>query len=334
VFSASSAPSSSDLGYTPSPWELDSRGCLNFQWENDAFSLRNIDGHYTNGLRLSYLTAEDDIWSWVKKAARAVPFYPETGRLRASYAIGQSLFTPDNIKIAEPIPDDRPYAGWLYAAVGLVADNDESLDVTQLSVGVVGPAAQGEPVQKWIHEVIGSPEPQGWANQLHNELTIQFTYSHLWRVRHLLRGWAFLEKAGLDVDFTPHVEAALGNVFIYGSAGGSARFGNDLPADYGAPRIQPSLPGSEFFVPSRGFSWYVFLGLEGRVVARNMFLDGNTFKDSMRVQKNPLVGDLQTGLAITIRSTRLAFIYVVRTKEFETQNQIDRFGALTVSVRL
>jgi hypothetical protein len=307
---------------------------LNFQWENDAFSSGEVDGHYTNGLRFSYLTGENDIWTWVDKAARAVPFYPDSGRLRASYAIGQSLFTPENIKIPEPIPDDRPYAAWLYAAVGLVADNDKSLDVTALSLGVVGPAAQGEAVQKWFHKVNGSPEPMGWANQLQNELAIQFTYSHLWRVRHILSSWSFLRKLGLDVDFTPHVGAALGNVFIYGTGGGSARIGNDLPADYGAPRIQPSLPGSEFFVPSRGFAWYLFLGLEGRIVARNMFLDGNTFKDSMRVEKNPLVGDLQTGLALTIRSVRLAFTYVVRTKEFETQRQADRFGALTFSLRI
>lgn len=64
------------------------------------------------------------------------------------------------------------------------------------------------------------------------------------------------------------------------------RLGQRLPLDYGPPRIQPSLPGSGFFVPPQDrFGWYLFAGVEGRAVARNIFLDGNTFRDSRSVDK-------------------------------------------------
>ena len=64
---------------------------------------------------------------------------------------------------------------------------------------------------------------------------------------------------------------------------------------------------------------------------RNIFLDGNTWKDSRSVDKKPLVGDLQAGLAITINGTRIAYTHVIRSKEFDGQDQHDEFGALSVS---
>src|SRR3546814_17784538 len=101
----------------------------------------------------------------------------------------------------------------------------------------------------------------------------------------------------LGVDVTPHLGAALGNVYTYGAGGLTLRFGEDLPDDYGPPRIRPALPGSDYFRPTDDFGWYFFAGAEGRIVARNIFLDGNTFKDSHSVDKRPLVADLQAGLA-------------------------------------
>jgi hypothetical protein len=70
-------------------------------------------------------------------------------------------------------------------------------------------------------------------------------------------------------------------------------------------------------------------------VARNIFLDGNTFEDSPHVTKNPLVGDLQLGVAMTISGARLAYTHVFRTKEFEGQKggDLSQYGALSLSLR-
>jgi lipid A 3-O-deacylase len=322
-------PWSSAAGAEEQPASVrDPLGTFTFVFENDVFTPENTDGHYTNGLRFSYLTEEGRVWNWVKSAARAVPFFPKGGRLRASYALGQSLYTPEDISKTGLIPDDRPYAGWLYGAVGLVADNRRVLDVIEFSVGVVGPLALGEEMQKFIHTIIDSPEPMGWDNQIGNELALQLTYERNWR------NLTSLGNTALEVEATPHAGAALGNVFIYGSGGAMARIGNDLRSDYGPPRIRPSMPGSDFFVPGKKIGWYLFLGAEGRAVARNIFLDGNTFKDSHSVDKNVLVGDIQAGAALTLRRIRLAFTYVFRSEEFVGQRRPDQFAALTFSVRL
>src|SRR5690606_26093169 len=132
----------------------------------------------------------------------------------------------------------------------------------------------------------------------------------------------------------PHLGGALGNIYTYGAGGFTLRFGEDLPDDYGPPRIRPALPGSDYFRPIDWFGWYFFAGAEGRIMARNIFLDGNTFKDSHSVDKRPFVLDLQAGLAINLGGrVRLAYTHLWRSKEFKGQDAAHQFGTLSLSVR-
>jgi hypothetical protein len=311
----------------------DRAGYINFVWENDVFGLGNTDGHYTNGLRLSYLTGQDRVWWWLANAAKATLFSSDAN-LRASFGLGHNMYTPEDISDPEPILNDRPYAAWLYATLGLIGESGKNLDFAALSLGVVGPAAGGEGFQKFIHEIIGSPEPQGWDNQLGNEIIIQAFYEHLWRDVLVLEHPPLFQKLGIEFDFLPHLAGALGNAYVYGAAGLTMRLGNDLPSDFGPPRIRPSLPGSEFFVPSRAFGWYLFAGFEMRAIARNLFIEGNTFRESLSVEKHLFVGDLQLGATLAIRAVRVSFTYVFRSKEFTEQRRADQFGALSLSVRV
>jgi hypothetical protein len=102
--------------------------------------------------------------------------------------------------------------------------------------------------------------------------------------------------------------------------------------DFGPPHIRPSLPGSATFKPTDGFNWYLFVGAEARAVARDIFLDGNTFRDDgPSVDKKHLVGDFEVGIAASIGTMRAAFTQVYRTKEFVGQKGDDRFGTLSFS---
>jgi hypothetical protein len=114
-----------------------------------------------------------------------------------------------------------------------------------------------------------------------------------------------------------------------------ARVGFNLPDDFGPPRIDPSLPGSYYFEPRKkgALGGYFFVGVDGRAVAHNIFLDGNTWQDSRHVDKIILVGDLEYGAAVTWNRFRLAYTHVFRTREFKTQRGADQFGALSLSVR-
>lgn len=302
-------------------------GILTFQFENDIFG--NTDQHFTHGTRLAWMSPEDKVPDWIKDAASYMPLFDPNASKRIVYSLGQSIFTPDDLKQTALIPADRPYAGWLYAGVGLVSVSGDRLDNLELDIGVVGPASFAEDVQKTWHKWFGFQRPNGWDNQLENELGILLSYERKWR--RLVR----FNALGLDGDLTPHFGLNVGNVLTQSATGFTVRIGGDLSRhyDYGPPRIRPSLPGSDYFVSDGGISWYLFLGAEGRVVARNIFLDGNTFRGSHSVDKKMLVGDIQGGIAFIVGPVRLAYTHIFRTKEFESQDDTDQWGAFSISMQ-
>ena len=300
-------------------------GAVSVMLENDIFAGR--DGHYTNGLGFMWVAARGtSAPRWAEQMAALAPWLPDEGELRHGYMFGQSMFTPRDKENPNPPATDRPYAGWLYGTFGIGKDSDRQFDLIAVTLGVVGPASLAESTQKTAHRLTGSAQPEGWSTQLHNELGVVFTAQRSWR--NVVHG----SVGGFSFDVTPYVGGTLGNVFTYGSTGTAIRFGNQLPSDLGIPRIQPANLGSGEFSPISTAGWYLFVGLEGRAVARNIFLDGNTFRDSRSVDRKPWVGDIQYGLVYHFRSVRISFTNVLRTKEYRTQDTRDRFGALTVSV--
>ena len=303
----------------------DDKAIFNVSLENDYFS--GEDNGYTNGVRFSYLSPENHTPRIVENLAASIPFFAHSGHRRWQFEVGQNMYTPSNISTRAPQPNDRPYAGWLYSSVGILNDTGKRLDNLQLTLGMVGPASGAAETQDFIHKLTDSPDPRGWRYQLQNELGVVLTYERKWRSMYEFSpgGWA--------VDITPSMGGSVGNVYTNATVGGVVRLGLDLPADYGPPLIRPSLPGSDFFIPSAEVGWYLFAGVEGRAVARNIFLDGNTFRNSHSVDKENLVGGLQAGIAFTYDDMRIAYTQVLRTKEFKQQVNNESYGAVTVSWR-
>ena len=78
---------------------------------------------------------------------------------------------------------------------------------------------------------------------------------------------------------------------------GSALFERDFPQ-----RLQPGLSGNgtRFDVRPGRFDWFIFAGVQGRIIAHNMFLDGNTFADSLSVDRKLLGWETSTGKSICV----------------------------------
>jgi hypothetical protein len=325
-------------------------GVLTIQIENDWFAgPGNKDRHYSTGLRANWMSpnlydAPEFVRDFTDLPEYLLSFFDgrTAGQVKRRYGIsvGQSLYTPEDKQTKSLIEDERPYAAWLYLGLSLQTirydaakpDNKQDAirqDTWQLDVGVIGPMALGRQVQNNFHELINAPQSRGWDNQLHNEPGINLTFERKWRI-----GRAVLldEPVKLRSDIVPMVGLSLGNVNTYAAAGAIVRLGQDLGNDFGPPRIRPSLPGSETFDLEDRFGWYIFAGFEGSAVARNIALDGNTFRDSHSVDKNVFVGDLMAGFAVFMGRTRLAYTHVLRTKEYKGQKGMDRYGAVTFSV--
>lgn len=328
--------------------ETRERGILSIQVENDSLG-SGTDRHYTNGLRLSYLTAPTPCpgdngcgGGFMTRLANALPLFNPGEELRRSFSLGQNMYTPGNISATRLLPDDRPYAGWLYAGFGLVGKNSYAsrpgrkynrIDNLELNLGVIGPLSGASFVHKRWHDWFNFTTPRGWHNQLRNEPGAVLFYERIWQF--MVRPDRDSE---LELDLSPSLGAAVGNVYTHAAAGLRLRVGANLPDGYGPPRIRPSLPGSDYFVPKADkYGVYAFAGVEGRAVARNIFLDGNTFRDSHSVDKKHWVGDMQLGAALVgpesgfLPPFRLSYTYILRSKEFVGQNRADRYGSINLS---
>lgn len=304
--------------------ERASQGTLSLVFENDAWY--GDDGDYTSGLAFVWAPNPANPPAWSARLARSVPWWRESKTLRPTYALGQSIFTPKDTSRAAPLPGDRPYAGWLYGTIALGLEAERHQDQVSLTLGVVGPASLAEQVQDFGHRVRASTAPKGWDTQLGNEPGFVLTYQRSWRP------YAARTPAGIEFDLATRLGAAVGNVYTYANAGMTARLGSQLPPDYGPLRITPDLPAAGYVAPAGDAGWYVFAGADGRAVARNIFLDGNTFEDSRSVDKEPFVGDLQGGIVVTWRGARLSYTHATRTREYKTQRAHDDFGSVNLSV--
>lgn len=296
--------------------------------ENDSLG-GGTDRNYTSGIRATYFHVGANIPHTIDKIADYVPTFDINETTSIAWSLGQNLYTPDAIKSPQQDPNDRPWAAWLYGSAALGTVTDNHIDELELTLGIVGPMALGEIAQETIHSWIGSPDPKGWDNQLDNEPGFIVSWQRRWPQV------ATFESCNLHASFQPNINISLGNIYTYAGTGltfkvspANARW-QDTP-----PRVRPAMPGTGYFLPpDNGWSWYLFAGVDGRAMGRNIFLDGNTFSDSHSVHKKTFVLDANAGLALTYKNTRLSYSMNYRTKEFETQEEDEIFGSLTLTFR-
>jgi len=314
----------------------DPTGRLNFIEDNDV--VFNTDKHYTQGLKLTYLTeplADQSFLNAPIKILRNYLFLFSTQETdlddRLDWTIiGQSLFTPANIQLSNPDPRDRPYAGWLYGGFDFIQNAaDRRLDAFELQFGVVGSYAIGRQTQNDFHQFIAAAKARGWSHQLANEFGFNASWERKWRLGVELPG-----KFGFEL--IPDVGVTAGNVFTYAEIGGLFRVGRGLKANWGPDMIRPAYSGTGYFAAERahdvGLGFDCFIGTQVRAIARNIFLDGNSFAPSRSVQKNYLVADLILGTELFYSNNfRISATGLVRSSEFHHQGGWDKFASLHCS---
>ncbi len=319
------------------PALADGQERINILEENDSLYF-NSDKHYTQGLRLSDLAPDigtKSAWNDPFALLSKIPWlFDENGKdtpysRRYALLLGQSVFTPKNLTLKTPSAHDRPYGGWLYGGVSLLQEsNRDMLENFELDVGMVGPAAFGKQVQNDFHQFIGISQAKGWADQIQNEPGLMLSYERLWRV-------PLIADGSDGVDIVPQAGATVGNVFTYADLGAQVRIGKNLHADYGPVRIRPALSGTDYFDANQldgNLGYYFFVGVQGRAMGHNIFLNGNSFRQSPSVGMKVLVADFQAGFSMFWSSAiRLDLSVVRRTEEFEGQATPDEIGTAAVS---
>ena len=326
-------------------------------FENDLFA--NTDRDYTNGVKISLVSPDLNKWEdyinnehankfnrrFVQMLSPLVDYknqifdffkmpnsHKENEAFNIEFILGQQMYTPSDISRSEIIKTDRPYAGWLYGGLGFHRKSERFLDIFEVHLGIVGPQAFAKETQDIVHDMRGIAKANGWQHQLDNEPGISLNAERKYRL------WETPSSSKLGMDVLANYGANIGNVFTYANVGAEVRAGWNIPKDYGENQLGRSgnsnSPGfgDNARWKSRQYSLYVFGGVNGRYVLRNIFLDGNTFSDSHSVRKEDFVGDLAGGVSLLLAGKyKLSYAQVVRTREYEGQNDGQNFGSISVS---
>jgi lipid A 3-O-deacylase len=304
----------------------DPRAVFHLLTENDSYNLSNprTDRWYTNGIRLGWQSAENNLPDFMRGLDNALAGVFGPANSRWGFGIGQEIFTPVNKRLFDPDPRDRPYAGYLHANLTLDRRTWTTLDRFEVQAGIIGPSSLGRQAQDLVHGILGERRARGWRYELHDEPVFNVNAERIWRLP-----LAQL-PGGFGMDALPSVGAQLGTVRIAASAGARLRIGQGLDRDFGVPRIRPAIADAPAPV-GEGFGWYLFGGVGGNAVARDIFLDGNTYRDSRSVDLRPFTGDAEAGAAVFWHNIRLSYTQVWRSKEFVAQPKPFTFGAFSLS---
>ncbi len=312
-----------------------SGGTLGIYFENDLFA--GTDEHYTNGAQISWASRDLEQWSDTPYANPLLPLFNVIPYINQKdyqknliFSFGQNIYTPVDTDETALIEDDRPYAGWLYLGLGVVWKDARVRNSLVLNAGVVGPWSYAEETQRKIHNLRDLDSPRGWDNQLDNEIGITLGYERTWRFPREVN------RSGFGWEWLPHAGLVLGNVRTFANMGSEFRVGLNLPDDFGTAAIGSSsttsnpVDGEQAADRSRfDLGMYLFARVDGRLIGRDIFLDGNTFDDSHSVDHKLFVADLSAGVAFNVRNTKMAYALVYRTEEFDGQDEGQVFGTMS-----
>ena len=263
-------------------------GSATLTFENDAFA--DDDAGYTNGVRLSYVSEHPGFM--LEESYQTHSFF-------------QHMYTPSEINIAEPQPDDRPWAG---TAGYQYNETSEDLGFG-FQIGFAGPKSKADKTQIAIHKWFDHTEPLGWDNQLPDKflLNAMFNYRNEYIDTHVF-------------DINNNVAVVVGTTLVEGVIVEEIRIGK-RPDNYQWAVIEPIPLGFQ-----SNNEWYAYISctVAGRAVLYNWTLTG--------VDTLPFVGEARIGVSFGIGSIALSYFQAWRSPEFDGDSN-ENFGSLNLSYR-
>ncbi|MDW7690485.1 lipid A deacylase LpxR family protein [Flammeovirgaceae bacterium SG7u.111] len=269
--------------------------------DNDVLVHVNLDRYYTNGLEIGFRKRLEH----PNFLANGALLHQSEGIL-LNLSVAQQMYTTRFKSFKNPENMDRPYAGWLFANLGLGYYFKQAIIQANLDVGIVGPSSLSYETQYYVHEFLGVRQPQGWDSQIANHLSanLALSYRHETRlVDNFSLGFGAKGSGGITQS---NVEGAL--FFRWGKF---HNLGNSMWK--GGVLNNPKRPyayGKEFFIAGELLPTYVVY---------NSLIEGGMFENESPLTATISPFMLQSTLSFNYsgRRTSLQFVYHLLSKELE-----------------
>ena len=276
-------------------------------YENDFFAAADHD--YTQGILIEKVHPAIGHFFLTK-----ILWHPKNSAFKYGLALEHNAYTPINIAKYQIQFGDRPYAGVLMFKTFLIATDTVKKQRISVSfnAGIIGPAAGGEQMQRTIHHWINYTQPEGWHNQIQNDLALNY-----------------------QVNFEKELYRA-NNLFSV-TGYGSARVGTLSDKISGGMSFVLGNMRSAFLLPNnqkKHFQFYVYDQVVGNAVAYDATLQGGVFNQSNvytipASQVNRLILQNKFGIVFIFHSLYLEYYRTAGTKEFITSTG-HRTGGLQI----
>jgi hypothetical protein len=246
----------------------ESNSSFYFGLDNDG--VFGVDQDYTNGIFLSYSTEtvlnEDSLFYYLPTE----PFAKGSGNeTRWSIEFGQKMWTPSDIEATDPLPGERPFAGLLYGEASLYALDDDQVSSFGLLIGTTGENSFAEEGQKLVHSITNSDDPNGWHNQIYNQIVVNLSH------KNDRRFYESNSESGWGGEWSGNYRAMLGNFRSEVAVGGLYRWGYQLSDSFGSTNISNEASLDPTMIRRAKTGGYLFSGIEGRYRFNDITIDGD-----------------------------------------------------------
>ena len=289
-------------------------------WDNDVWAKGSTDRWYTNGIRLGWAynkRPDNELAKLFIEGSRWLQW--NDGDYHLAYSVGQTMYTPQNIALARPQPDDRPWGAFLYFGASTNASRkkpgSEEFRSTELKLGTTGPHALGEQFQEFVHKVGSAQIPQGWHQQLRARPGIQLSHTRVYMPNdHGGRDYFGFQYGWGVAAGTLRNHANINGALLVGNLRGTA---TPMPMSNEGDFVTADFNNRALF--KRLFA-YAAVNVTG--VASNYFIEGSTPYGRSRLEAKRSYTVVQAGVSIPLqcwfgkRWPRLVYAQSTRSPEF------------------
>lgn len=265
---------------------------FSFQNDNDAYTFRDSDKYYSNGIILNY--------RWIVHPGEFLSpsNLPDSSKVIIETEMSYNHFTPGRLSLTNPDNFDRPYAGTICLGyhVKVFPRHNKEIDYG-MDLALIGAASGAGVFQEWYHETFGFPIPKGWDYQIPSELTVNFKAAYK-------RQFKLISDR---IDLISESATTLGTALINAKQMVDLRFGRLHSLDFSS--FTNSLIGRS----SRSFlhQSYFFAGIGVEYVAHNITIEGSLWNDNAPHTERtiPWVRHMRFGAIFNSENTTFSFVY-------------------------